>query len=62
MQNIVIKERSINIMNNVESFLLEHMRKENFQSAVCDDFSFVDSLIDQTDLKRINEQEGDISK
>lgn len=44
-------------MNKVESMLLEQMQDEMFQKTVSDNFEFVDSLIDQTDLDRIFDKE-----
>lgn len=41
-------------MNNVEKALLEQMENDKFQKAVRDDFSCVDSLIEQSDIDRIN--------
>lgn len=35
-------------MNAIESALLEQMEQEKFQRVVADNFSFVDSLIDET--------------
>ena len=41
-------------MRNVEHMFLEQMESNKFQNAVNDDFSFADSLIDKTDLDKIN--------
>ena len=45
-------------MNNVERMFVEQMENEKFQKAVFDDFTFVDSLIDQRDLDKLSEKEG----
>lgn len=44
-------------MNDVERALFEQVQNRNFQEAVSDDFSCVDSLIDQRDLDKINDEE-----
>lgn len=41
-------------MNAIERMLLEQHKEELFQRVVSDDFSFVDSLIEQVDLDRVN--------
>lgn len=41
-------------MRDIEHMFLEQMESEKFQNAVNDDFSFADSLIDKTDLDKIN--------
>ena len=41
-------------MNGVEALLKNKMENKNFQEAVSDDFGFVDSLIDQQDLEKLN--------
>lgn len=41
-------------MNAIEKMLFEQQRSELFQRVVSDDFSFVDNLIEQVDLDRIN--------
>lgn len=43
-------------MNDVERMLLEHHKTELFHSAMSDNFSFVDSLIDQRDLNKLHEE------
>ena len=43
-------------MNDIEKMLYEKMKNRNFHEATYDDFSFVDSLIEQRDLARINEE------
>lgn len=47
-------------MNNVDNLFLEHIESEKFQHAISDDFSFVDSLIDQRDLDKINDIKEEI--
>lgn len=44
-------------MNAVERMLHEQMTEEVFQRVVSDDFSFVDSLIDQHDLDKFSKEE-----
>lgn len=44
-------------MRDVENLFLEQMESEKFQKIVNDDFSFADSLIDQEDLNKINNEE-----
>lgn len=44
-------------MNAVERMLYEQMTEEVFQRVASDDFSFVDSLIDQHDLDKISKEE-----
>lgn len=43
-------------MNAIELMLLEQMECDKFQMAVSDDFSFVDSLIDQRDLNKLKDK------
>ena len=38
-------------MNKVEVLFLEQLESEKFHDVTNDDFSFVDSIIDQTDLE-----------
>ena len=38
-------------MNNVEGLFLEQLESVKFNDVTNDDFSFVDSMIDQTDLE-----------
>lgn len=38
-------------MNNVEGLFLEQLESEKFHDVVNDDFSFVDSMVDENDLK-----------
>lgn len=45
-------------MNAVENALLEQMENDKFQKAVSDDFTFVDSLIDQKDLDKLNKEDN----
>lgn len=49
-------------MNNVEKTLLEQMENDKFQKAVRDDFSCVDSLIDQNDINKANAGEDTNTK
>ena len=44
-------------MNAVENALLEQMENDKFQKAVSDDFTIIDSLIDQKDLDKINKED-----
>lgn len=44
-------------MNKIEHMLLEQMKEEKFHQVVTDNFDFVDSLVDQTDLERISDEE-----
>ena len=44
-------------MNKIERMLLEQMEEEKFHQVVTDNFDFVDSLVDQTDLERISDEE-----
>lgn len=41
-------------MNAIERMLFEQHRRELFQRVVSDNFSFIDNLIEQTDLDRNN--------
>lgn len=43
-------------MNDVERTLLEQMQNRKFQEAISDDFSCVDSLIDQRDIDKLNDK------
>ncbi len=43
-------------MNAVEKALLEQMENDKFQKAVSDDFTIIDSLIDQRDLDKIDKE------
>lgn len=45
-------------MNAVEKLYLEHMQDDGFQRLVHDDFGFVDNMIDQNDLNKLNDKEG----
>lgn len=44
-------------MNTVEKFFLETMDKCNFRNCIDDDFSFVDCLIDGSDIEKIRERD-----
>ena len=44
-------------MNSVERMFLECMDSENFSKCVDDDFSFVDLLVDASDLEKIRERD-----
>ena len=44
-------------MNTVEKFFLETMDKYNFRNCIDDDFSFVDCLIDGSDIEKIRERD-----
>lgn len=44
-------------MNTVEKFFLETMDKCNFRNCVDDDFSFIDCLIDGSDIEKIRERD-----
>ena len=44
-------------MNTVEKFFLETMDKCNFRNCIDDDFSFVDCLIDGSDVEKIRERD-----
>ena len=46
-------------MKDIEHLFLEQMESDKFQSAVNDDFSFADSLIDKTDLDKFNNDKED---
>lgn len=46
-------------MNKVEQLFMEQMEEDKFHSVVNDDFSFADSLIDNSDLDKINNEEDD---
>lgn len=46
-------------MRDVDQVFLEQMESDKFQNAVNDDFSFADSLIDDTDLNKINNDKED---
>lgn len=46
-------------MKDTDHVFLEQMESEKFQNAVNDDFSFTDSLIDNTDLDKINNDKED---
>jgi len=45
-------------MNDVEKLYLEQMQNEGYQRLVHDDFGFVDNMIDQNDLNKINDKEN----
>lgn len=45
-------------MNDVERMLHEQMESDKFQNVVNDSFAFADSLIDQRDLNKYYEKEG----
>lgn len=45
-------------MNDIEKMLFEEVQSETFQKVVSDSFSYVDSLIDQSDLDKISEKES----
>ena len=45
-------------MNKIEAMLLESMEEDTFHSVVNDDFDFTDSLIDQSDMDKINDKEA----
>lgn len=45
-------------MNNVERLFKEQMEEERFHAVVTDKFDFVDSLVDQNDLDKLNDEEG----
>lgn len=45
-------------MNNVEKALHDQLVSDKFQKVVSDDFTFADSLIDQRDLDKINDNGG----
>ena len=40
-------------MNNVERMLLEQQEEDMFNKVISDDFSAVDSIIDDTDIDRV---------
>lgn len=44
-------------MRDIDSLFLEQMENDRFQSAMNDNFSFVDSLIDKSDLDKINKED-----
>ena len=44
-------------MNTVEKFFLETMDKCNLRNCIDDDFSFVDCLIDGSDIEKIRERD-----
>jgi hypothetical protein len=46
-------------VNKIEQMLLEQMEEDKFHDVVNDDFSFADSLIDQSDLDKLNDKEDD---
>ena len=46
-------------MKDIEHVFLEQMESDKFQNAVNDDFSFADSLIDNADLDKINNDKED---
>ena len=46
-------------MNKIEEMLLEQMMQEKFHQVVNDNFNFVDSLIDPSDLDKISDMEDD---
>ena len=44
-------------MNKVEALFMEQLDEKNFHDVVNDDFGFVDSLTDQTDLEKLEEED-----
>ena len=45
-------------MNAVEQLYLEQMQNNGYQRLIHDDFGFVDNMIDQNDLNKLNPKEG----
>ena len=45
-------------MNDIEKALQDQLLSDKFQKAVSDDFAFADSLIDQRDLDKFNDDGG----
>lgn len=48
-------------MRDIDHLFLEQMESDKFQKIISDDFSFADSLIDQKDLEKINNEEDDLN-
>lgn len=46
-------------MTKVEAMLKDQMETDVFHNVNTDDFGFVDNLVDQTDLDKINDKESD---
>lgn len=44
-------------MRDIDNLFLEQMENDKFQRAVNDDFSFVESLIDKSDLDKLNKED-----
>lgn len=47
-------------MRDIEQMFLEQMETDKFEKAISDDFSFADSLIDQKDLDKYNNEESEL--
>lgn len=46
-------------VNQVEKMFLEQMQEDVFHQTVNDNFDFVDSLIEQSDLDKVSDKEGE---
>ena len=46
-------------MTDVEKLFAEQMDRRNFNRVMNEDFSFIDKLIDQSDIDRLNKSKED---